>query len=254
MLTFEVKKFISGWLMPLPFSVLLLMIGCCCLWWQRERIGRWMVTAGLLFLLASSSTSVLDHLLFGLERSYPVWREHDAHLTYVVVMGAGNSDSQILPLTDRPDSAAVYRLLEGIAVYRANPGSKLVLSGLGSHRLPHAELMARVAFSIGVPEGDVITQDVSMDTEQEVSLLASIVRDKSFAVVTSAYHMPRTIELFNAVGLHPLAVPTHFSNQMNAVPDWFELYVPDPKALDRAELFLHESLGRLWLRTKRLFS
>ena len=253
MTAFEVKKFISGWLMPLPFSILLVAIGCCCLWFHRERIGRWLVTAGLLFLLVSSSSSLFDHLLYGMERTYPVWREHDAHLAYVVVMGAGNSDSHTLPLTDRPDTAAVYRLLEGIAVYRANPGSKLVLSGLGSHYVPHAELMARVAFSIGVPEGDVITQDESMDTEQEVSLLASIVRDKAFAVVTSAYHMPRTIELFNAVGLHPLAVPTNFLNQMNAVPDWFELYVPDPKALDRADFVVHELLGRLWLRAKKLF-
>ncbi len=246
-----IKKFLSAWLMPLPLSVLLMLIGCLGLW-RRRRSAPWWLGSGLLVLLLASCTAISDLLLLPLEERYPKWDGSGAQLDCVVAMGASQADAPRLPLTNRPNTAAVYRLLEAIAVYRANPGSKLILSGGTGEREPHAELMARVANSIGVPEQDILLQTESHNTEDEVTQLQPLLAGKKFAVVTSAAHMPRTMALFEAAGMHPLPAPTHFLDRDNPHPNWRDFTRPNPDALARSEFAAHEYLGLLWLQIKSL--
>lgn len=243
------KKFISAWLMPLPFSVLLILIGCIFLWRGRHKMGRWLTTAGLLVLIVCSCTAVSDLALLPLEERYPKWSGQPDQVEIVVVMGASQSDAPRLPLTNRPNSAAIYRLLEGIAVYRANPGSKLIISG-GPKTTP---ILAQVANKIGVSTQDMILQANSHDTEDEVGLLAPMVQGHRFAVVTSAAHMRRTMTLFRAAGLDPVPIPTHFLDRNNPHPNWRDFMLPDTESLDRAEFAMHEYLGLLWLKIKDWF-
>ena len=252
MIALTLKKFISAWLMPLPLSVLMLVIGCICMWVRRERLGRWLITIATALLVLASCTAISDLLLLPLEERYPKLRAPAANIDFVVVMGAGQSDAPRLPLTNRPNAAAVYRLLEGIAIYRANPDSKLVLSGGGEHE-SSAVLMANVAMAIGIPTADIVLQTESRDTEQEVRLLAPIVKNRRFAVVTSAAHMPRTMALFEAAGLHPIPAPTHFLDRNNPHPNWRDFILPDTESLARAEFAMHEYLGSMWLKLKSWF-
>lgn len=237
-------------LMPLPLASLLLIVGCLLLWRGRVRWGRGLVTGGVTLLLLASCTAISDLSLLPLEEAYPKWDGVAHGLAYVVVMGASQGDAPRLPLTNRPNTAAVYRLLEGIAVYRANPGSKLILSGgTGTHE-PHAVLMAQVATRLGVPFSDIRLQTESLDTEQEAALIAPMVMDRPFAVVTSAAHMSRTMLSFDKVGLHPLPIPTHFLDRNNPHPNWRDFALPNTDSLARSEFVLHEYLGLAWMKIK----
>ncbi|HET8710778.1 MAG TPA: ElyC/SanA/YdcF family protein [Spongiibacteraceae bacterium] len=252
MIGFWLKKFISAWLMPLPLSATLLTIGCILLWCKRERIARWLITFGLGVLLVASCTAISDLALLPIEERYPKWQVRSDNLDYIVVMGASQGEAPRLPLTNRPNTAAVYRLLEGVAIYRANPDSKLVLSGGGVEE-SHAVLMAQVARAIGISASDIVLQTTSLDTEQEVGLLKPIVEGHRFAVVTSAAHMPRTMLLFHTAGLDPIAAPTHFLDRDNPHPNWRDLFWPNADSLERADFAAHEYLGLLWLEIKSRF-
>jgi uncharacterized SAM-binding protein YcdF (DUF218 family) len=247
---FALKKLLSALLMPLSLVAILLVVGCWCLWFKRYRAARWMVTSGVVLLLVTSCTAISDLSLLPLEEQYPKWDGQSSNLAYVVIMGASQSDAPRLPVTNRPNAAAIYRLLEGIAVYRANPGCKLLLSGGEKH----APLMAKVAATIGIPAADIVLQQRSHDTEDEVALLEPMVRGKSFAVVTSAAHLLRTMQLFEAAGLHPQPVPAHFLDRENPHPNWRDFGLPNTDSLARAEFALHEYLGLAWLRLKAWFS
>jgi uncharacterized SAM-binding protein YcdF (DUF218 family) len=243
---FALKKIVSACLMPLSLIALLLLIGCCCLWFKRYRGARWFVGGGVFLLLFTSCTAVSDLSLLPLEERYPKWDGRSSDLALVVVMGASQSDAPRLPQTNRPNTAAVYRLLEAIAVYRTNPGSKLLLSG-GEDHVP---LMARVASAIGIPVRDLVLQARSHDTEDEVALLAPMVAGQRFAVVTSAAHLPRTMQLFRAAGLDPQPVPAHFLDRENPHPNWRDYGLPNTDSLARTEFAMHEYLGLAWLQIK----
>ncbi|MDB6060530.1 MAG: hypothetical protein JWM78_633 [Verrucomicrobiaceae bacterium] len=246
---FALKKIISACVMPLSLIVFLLTFGCVCLWLKRYRAARWCVTSSLVLLLVVSCTAISDLSLLPLEEQYAKWDGRASDLALVVVMGASQSDAPRLPLTNRPNSAAIYRLLEGLAVYRANPGSKLILSG----DEVHPELMSRVAVAIGVPAADILLQARSHDTEEEVKLLAPMVVGQRFAVVTSAAHMPRTMQLFHAAGLEPQAVPAHFLDRDNPHPNWHDFKLPDADSIARTEFAAHEYMGLAWLSVKAWF-
>jgi uncharacterized SAM-binding protein YcdF (DUF218 family) len=243
---------IDTWLMPLPLAVVLLSLGCLALWRRKSRRATLLVSAAWLLLVLSSCTAISDLMLLPLEERYPKWNGQGDNLAFVVVMGAGQQEAPRLPDTNRPNTAAVYRLLEGIAIYRANPGSKLILSGGTGRAESSAELMARVAQTLGIAAVDIVLQPLPKNTEQEVKLLAPMVGGQPFAVVTSAAHMPRTMQLFAAAGLQPLPAPTHFLDRFNPHPNWRDLAAPSAESLGRAEFALHEYIGIAWLRIKSL--
>lgn len=245
---------VDMWLMPLPLVVLLLGVACALLWRRRSSTsGRVLASAAWLVLVLASCSALSDLLLLPLEERYPKWSGANDELAYVVVLGASAQDeTPRLPDTNQLNTAGTYRLLEGIAIYRANPGSKLILSGGTGRNEPFAVVAARVAQSIGVPAEDIQLQTDGRNTEQEVRLLAALVGQQRFAVVTSAAHMPRTMQLFAAAGLRPLAAPTHFLDRYNPHPNWRDWSAPSVASLDRAQFALHEYIGLGWLWLKGL--
>lgn len=246
-------KFVETFLMPLPLAVALLGLACLLLWRRPgSRGGRLLATGTWLMLVLASCSAVSDLLLLPLEEQYPKWNGADRDLAFVVVMGAGQQQTPRLPETNRLNTAGTYRLLEGIAVYRANPSSKLILSGAGSEKEPFSAVAERIALALGVPAGDMLQQPWSHNTEQEVALLKPMLGQQRFAVVTSAAHMPRTMQLFAAAGLHPVAAPTHFQDRYNPHPDWRDLTAPNAESVERSEFALHEYIGMAWLWIKGL--
>ncbi len=111
-------------------------------------------------------------------------------LSYVVVLGCGLSGEKLTPLLRS-------RVDQGIRVYRNNPGSKLILSG-GQGKdelLPESHAMANYAISKGIPVQDVMMEDASGNTEENLRFSARMMQGSRprFAVATSSYHVMRSL-------------------------------------------------------------
>lgn len=238
-MSFFLKKLVGGWLMPFPLACTLLALGL--LLWRRQ-IGRLLAAAALLLLLLCAWWPVASLLLAPLETRYPVWSPRSDPARYVVVMGGSHVDSAGLPVTNRLNAASTSRLLEGIAVHRANPGSYLLLSGGGFGGRSNAELMAETAVALGVSPERIRLQAVSRDTEEEVRLLAEMIGDEPFIVVTSASHMPRTMAAFARIGLEPVPAPTYFIDRRGGVG-----WRMSVDALAASSAAIHEYLGLTWM-------
>lgn len=247
---------VDMWFMPLPLVVLLLGLACALLWWRRTSAsGRLFASAAWLVLVVTCCTALSDMLLLPLEERYPKWNGANEELAFVVVLGASAQDeTPRLPESNLLNTAGTYRLLEAIAIYRANPGSKLIVSGGGGRKEAFAAVAARVAQALGVPADDIRVQPAGHNTEQEVELLMPMVGQQRFAVVTSAAHMPRTMKLFAAAGLQPLAAPAHFLDRYNPHPNWRDWSAPSVASLERAQFALHEYLSMTWMWLKDLAS
>ncbi len=243
---FFLKKLIGGWLMPLPLSLTLLALGLL-LW--RRRTGQLFAGAALLLLFACSWAPVSRWLIEPLESRYPTWQAAAAlPVQFVVVMGGSHVDSLDLPITNRLNGASTSRLLEGIAIHRLSPGSRLLLSGGGyDGGRSNAELMAESAEALGVRREDMVLQVTSRDTEQEAELVAEIVGDAPFVVVTSATHMPRTLVAFERVGLAPVPAPTYFLDRRGE-----RSWRVGLDHLAASSAALHEYLGLAWEWLRRV--
>ncbi len=258
---FILKKIISAFLNPLPFSLILSFLGLYFLWFtNKQKAGKIMVSVGLVILTLFSYPVVTDALLRPLERKYDAFEIESSSVVsetvdkpvikFVVVLGGGHISDPALPLLSQMSMRPVVRLMEGIRIYRKFPGAKLLLSGGGVFDLiSEAELMARVAREMGVPERDIILESKSKDTRDEALFIKPMVGNEPFVLVTTASHIPRSMALFKKLGMNPIASPVGHSIK-DGQRFGFNSFFPSTGSIKNAESAIHEYLGMIWAKLR----
>jgi uncharacterized SAM-binding protein YcdF (DUF218 family) len=233
---FLLKKVFGLMLMPMSILMVLFFIGISMLWsYRRQPMAKKILTiATLLFIL--SGYGVFSHWpLEKLENLYPpldIGAAKLSNIKWIVVFG-GDPDETVI------------RLVEGVLIYRNLSGAKLLVSGgkvYASAPESACAKMARMAMNLGVKPSDIVQENTSRDTKDEARIIKSLIGDKRFILVTSAYHMPRSMLLFMAQGMHPIPSPTGYLIQAEShlSPEWF---FPSAYGIRTTELVVHEVLG-----------
>ena len=112
-------------------------------------------------------------------------------LDYVVVLGAGLIGDQVTPLL-------ASRIDKGIAIYQKHPGCKLIMSGgQGPDEIiAEGQAMANYALEKGVPAEDILIENQSTNTEENLKFSFALMKSGSrFALVTNYYHVFRALLL-----------------------------------------------------------
>lgn len=258
---FMFKKIVSGFLFPVPLVLIISIAGLVLLWFtKRHRAGKVIVTTGVLLLFFLSNSFISDCLLKPLERKYGPYESQlsgqndtsikERPVKFILVLGEGHTSDPAIPVTSQLNQDALARLIEGIRVYRKNPGSKMILSG-GTlfDKSSHAAVMADAAVVLGVDENDIILEDMSKDTKDEALLIKAMVNDERFVLVTSAYHMPRSLLLFRKQGMDPVPAPTgHFVKDGQYMH--YGSFFPDSFSLYKSKRALYEYLGIAWAKLR----
>jgi len=162
---------------------------------------------------------------------------------YIVVLSGDTVTGDSSP-TDRWGHS-ILRVMEGIRLRQGIPNSILVLSGASSPgSQSQADAMATLPSQLGVPKQSLMLETRAWDTIDEAKLFAHVVGKEPFALVTSATHLPRSMEIFRNLGLKPLGCPCDFrTKKWPATERWF---LPGAEGLLDSEYAIHEYLGRLW--------
>ena len=101
------------------------------------------------------------------------------------------------------------RVVEGVRLARARPGSRLLVSGGAAPGFtPISWGYARIATELGIERSALVLMDRALNTEQESREVFALLGNAPFILVTSANHMPRAMQLMHHAGANPLAAPT----------------------------------------------
>ena len=244
---FTLKKVIGNMLLPLPLMLLIIGAGLALLWFSRfQKTGKIFISIGWLALLLLSLQPVADRLLRPIESTYPTWN-NSQKVDYIVVLGGGYTwNPQWAPSSNLINNS-LPRLNEGIRLWRENPGSKLIFTGVvaKTNTVSTAEVGDRVAQSLGVPREQIITLDLPKDTEEEAAAVKQAIGDAPFLLVTSASHLPRAMIFFQQEGLNPLPAPANQLAIDSPLNPW-ERAIPSPVWLMHSDRVGYETLGRIW--------
>ena len=118
-------------------------------------------------------------------------------LNYIVVLGAGLLGKKVTPLL-------ASRINRGIEIYHKNPDSKLIMSGGQGpdEEIPESHAMAAYAEEHGVPKSDIIIEDRSKTTNQNLKFSHQLMKPNStFCIVNNSYHVNRALVLAKRQGL-----------------------------------------------------
>jgi uncharacterized SAM-binding protein YcdF (DUF218 family) len=253
---FLFKKIGARFLFPIPLCIEVLLIGLLLLWFTRkQKAGRIVVTFAGVLLFLFSSHFFSSMLLTPLESRYPpLFMTSEAcasvglsEVKFIVVLASGFSHDVSRPVTSQLDDGSIARLVEGARVRKESNCCKLILSGgPGPDGVSSAaQAMAQLAQDLGVGRQDMILETQSRDTDDEARLVAPIVGQQPFILVTEASHMPRAMALFRKHGTHPIADPVDFKTSHNEAIAPDEAF-PDASNLGGSERAVYEYLGLAW--------
>lgn len=257
---FLLKKAIGYWLMPLPFCVALMIAGLLLLRSKRwPKTGHRMLITGVLLLFVLSNKQVGQALLRPLESQYAAIPElaagqplpaRLADCRAIVVLGGGHSDQAGLSALNKLSMSALSRLTEGVRLARLRPDALLIVSGpgQGGQSPTHASVLAAAAVSLGIEPARIVQIDTARDTDDEVQAVKKRLGPSvPFALVTSAWHMPRAMGLMRRAGLDPLPCPADFLSRSSGplrASDWLF----DLSGLEQSTWAVYERLGTTWAK------
>jgi uncharacterized SAM-binding protein YcdF (DUF218 family) len=244
MIDFTLAKLMSLLVYPLSLSLLLCAIGLVA-WrlWPRIGFCTVLVAVGWLYLC---STSLFASFLMGtLEREFvpramSVINEADA---IVLLGGAMRGDTHMGTLADLNHHAD--RLVHAVALYKAGKAPVVLVTGGGLEGArTEAEQMKDLLGVMGVPARDILLENASRNTRDNAAYATELLKARGMQhilLVTSAYHMRRSLALFEAHGLDVDPSPTDYQRLVTPplLPEW----LPGVSNLYQSTEALHEIVG-----------
>jgi uncharacterized SAM-binding protein YcdF (DUF218 family) len=248
---FLIKKTISLFLMPLPFSLLLCAFGLyCLLFTKKQTLGKSATVLGVILISLSCYAPFANLLISPLENQYSSFDIQTHTVEYVAILGNGHASDPRMMENNQLSTASLSRLIEGIRIHNANPHSKIIVSGYGGlDPIANAVVVAKVAQQLGVSPENLIIQPSPRDTHSEAVLVSSIVKDSRCALVSSAAHFPRAMALFEHQGVQPIAAPANYLSKLRA-NEFSDNYRFSAQNLEKTESAVHEYLGMAWAKLK----
>ena len=144
----------------------------------------------------------------------------------------------------------VDRLLQAVELYKRGVIKKIVFTG-GSGRVLHPEMkeggyISRYLLNFGVPQKDFLIESESNNTHEN-ALFTKYLFEKEkisgrYLLITSAFHMRRSTECFNTVGIST----DPYSTDRYAGPRKFEfdhVFIPNSSTMNDWNNLIHEIVG-----------
>lgn len=238
----------------LPLLVSPLAVVLYLMFWALLSRRRLPIALAMVLMLTISSPYVANRAISWIEADYPpIDLGTVPPIEAVVVLGGTRVTVRL------PDGGMKYEF--NTAVDRVNAGIALMQNGTGDqliftrgllpwdHGVPEGEWLQEIAIERGVPPERIRLTEVAQNTDQEARRVAEMLGPEArIALVTSAYHMARSVRVFEAQGLDVVPVPVdHWQDRQDTtVMD----FLPSGRAIMRTQLAMREALGLLYYRLR----
>jgi uncharacterized SAM-binding protein YcdF (DUF218 family) len=241
----------------LPWFVLPLGVSLILMTWGLARRRRGVAAAGLVILLISSNPFVGEFLIRWAEQ----WAERrpvsavpvaDA----IVVLSAGrNTPPGPSNVSEWGDA---NRFFGGLELFQAGRAPLMVFTAAWTSwapdEPPEGEVLAAHARANGVPAERIAVTGKVGNTADEAREVLAVLRARQLQrprviLVTSAFHMPRARQQFEAAGIIVEPFPVHFATQKGRRLTVLD-FLPNVGALSHTQTALRELYGRAFYRLR----
>jgi uncharacterized SAM-binding protein YcdF (DUF218 family) len=262
---FYVAKVVWLVLQPSTLIALLIGYGAILIWTGWARWGRRFVTIGAVLLLVVGLSPLGNALILPLEDRFPrADLDSPPALTGIIILG-GAENRLVGSARQAPTlNEAGERLLEGAILAHRFPDAKVAFSGGDAGILyksdAEAEGAAALLTKLGIARDRLILEANARDTyENAVFLRKELAADGNlngrWLLITSAYHMPRSMGAFREANFHVEPWPVDYRTRGRA--DLTRPFDKVSEGLRRVDTATREWVGLLayWLtgRSNALF-
>lgn len=248
---FYASKLLAAFLQPLTWAAVLFLL---VLWWLPKRpvAGRRALLVGIGISAVIGWLPLPDALLRHMESQYPMPQGDLQQYVGMVVLGGaidipyGEQDSRRYIL-----DASAQRMTAPVALLRQYPHLLVLFSGGQSDVIAKATSAADAArefyTSMGVSPNRLLYERAARNTRENAVLGArvhGVDKTQPWLLVTSAWHMPRSMALFQREGWNVTPYPVDY--RTGSYTPWTEYSIAEGAL--RWQMLLHEVVGLVVLR------
>lgn len=245
---------ILSWLLSPLRGGLILALMLYLLWRWLPRIVRGAGIVGLVAALLLTTPFGANTLVRWQESRAPKSDQCQAPLPNTIVLLGGGVQTATDDAADYSvlSPSSLRRTFAAAALARSQPQASVVVTGDSYAGVPESVLMTRLLVELGIDAARIRTEPRSRTTWQNAQFTAELepAVERRIWLVTSALHMPRSLDAFQQAGFSVCSWPTDWRYaQWNGIG----YLLPASSALQKSEAALHEMVGRFayqngWLR------
>jgi len=247
-LFFFLSKTVGIILMPTNFLIGIGLVGALLLATRFARLGRKLMIVSVALLAICGFSPLGYWLLYPLETRFPPWDARQGAPDGIIVLG-GSIDTD---LSATHGGAVVRttadRIIAAAALAHQYPNARILFTGgsanLISDDAREADYAAALFESLGIARARLMMERRSRNTQENAEFSRAMVAPKSgerWLLVTSAFHMPRSVGLFRKAGFNVEPYPVDW--RLGEGGDLLTFSPMANEGLARTEVALHEWLG-----------
>ena len=252
-LFFLLSKTIGIMLLPTNFLIGIGLAGALLLAAQRKALGRKLLVTSSVALAICAFSPLGNLLLYPLEQRFPAWDPARGAPDGIVILG-GAIEPDLSVAHDTPVvRSAPDRIIAAAALAQRYPNARIVFSGgsanLISNDAREADYAGAIFESLGVSRSRLIMERSSRNTQENAEfskVLAAPKDGECWLLVTSAFHMPRSIGLFREAGFDVAPYPVDW--RVGGRDDLVRFSNVAVDGLGRTDLAVREWIGLLAYR------
>ncbi|MEN6566458.1 MAG: YdcF family protein [Veillonellales bacterium] len=245
-------KLAASFLLPPGIFIAMLLLVVFLLKKRREYVHKGLCLIIALFYIFSTGY-VGSYLLRTLEARHvpPTGVSGDV----IIMLGGGATlDTPDIDGPGHLSGSAANRLLTAARLQR-KLGVPVIISGgqVFEDSGREAVIARRILLGLGIPEEQILVEDTSLNTTQNAMNVKKILGERGFwqpILVTSAFHMERSILNFAKQGVRAQAYPADYL--VSTTPGLYaNNFVPSADGLRNSAIFFREWLGIWALRLRQ---
>jgi uncharacterized SAM-binding protein YcdF (DUF218 family) len=252
-LFFALSKTLGYLLLPSNFLIGLGLFGALLLLTRFARAGRRLMATSLVLLAICAYSPLANFLLYPLEQRFPKWDVSRGNPDGIIVLG-GPLDADLSAAHGVPViSGAGDRLIGAATLALRYPNARIIYTGgspnLLSNDAREADYATALFQGLGIPQSQLTMERDSRNTKENAEFTKAIAKPKRgerWLLVTSAYHMPRSVGLFRKAGFAVEAYPVDW--KVGTSEDLFKYYLVGSNGLQLVDIAVREWLGLIAYR------
>lgn len=209
-------KLVGTVLQPGNLLTLCLLAGVIMHLLSRGRRGKVLVGLSAVGFALLVVAPIGPAMMWTLEDRFPRPAELPDRIDGILLLGGGVDPALSLSFGETILNCAGQRVLDGVALARRHPEAKLALVGGGGGSIGYSEARASLGFVVdqGIAPARILLEEKSRSTRENAVYAKELLRPapgEVWVLVTSAFHMPRSMGAFTAAGWQVIPYPVDFS-------------------------------------------
>jgi uncharacterized SAM-binding protein YcdF (DUF218 family) len=260
---FVLSKTLGVIALPTNFLILLGVVGTMLLLTRFAPFGRKLLVGAVLLLAICGVSPLGNILLYPLEERFPPWDPTRGAPDGIVVLGGAVETDTSEFHRETALNTSAGRMIAAATLARRYPNARILFSGgsaslIGDDSHKEADYVVALFEGLGISRDRLTLERLSRNTFENAEFSKALAAPKEgerWLLVTSAFHMPRSVGIFRKAGFAVEPYPTDW--RLAGPADLVRFTAFSVEGLQHTDLAVREWIGlvayRLTGKTSELF-